>query len=563
MMTPTTVGFVVETVFLREGVNKSASVLMSLNVLNYAHEQLTPMLKSSPCTSHQVGGHHHRITSVLSMVAVSGYPDVTSGYVTAPNGLLNITPCHAMEHHIATPQCLFALLSLLLVSLVAAFIPQSSEDGLVGIRSRLWMLQSVTNFFYIPMSRGQSSCNSSSSTVPPKSGQSRTRGRQMVQKRQHSASDGSKNGRKDSSGRRGKEKKLDDILFKDMKEPFGCPYHWRRPDMWAVCRFFRRPPGKEFHRLKDHLDEYHKLDHFCDRCNQGFKLESEFVAHNQTGFCQVDGARDYLRGFDKIQAAQLCDTRSANSRFKRSSTYKEKWKVIYHILFPDVEESGIPDPYLDPNVRDVFRYFQSSDFNILTTPDDFNNWRIDQPSNNLSLEQPGHAQGHDPPADLDDNLAGISIGTEAIDHTFRFSPEGVGGFTPSLPVASYENFSGVDDSNDRMSHPQYLNPATVLHLNNMSNDFLSPRQRWQPSSEYSSGELLLSQDNRTWASSTTQVSAPYMQPQRGTNQTGLSQFSVPSVPGAEDQLEIGGQFPKGVIPRTSDTDQSNISKSPG
>lgn len=580
---------------------------MSLNVLTYAHEQLTPMLKSSPSTSSQIGGHQHQITSVLSTVAVSAYPDVTSGYITAPNDLPNITPYHAMEHLVATPPYLFALLSLLLLSLIAALIPQSSEDGLARIRNRLSMLQSSSNFLHIPMSRGVSSCNSSSSTVPPKSGQSRTRGGQKGQKRPRSVSDGSKSGGQDPNDggqdpngggeepndKPVKKKNLNGILFMDEQKPFGCPYYWRRPDMWAACGYFRRA-GKEVHRLKDHLNAYHKLEYFydyiCPNCHQPFQLESVFVAHNrifkQTGFCQADETRDYLRGFDDVQAAQL--TKSATSQFSRDHNLSDvdKWKKTFSILFPDVEESGIPDPLHDPTWRDTSRHLQSSGIIVPTTPGNFNDWRRTQPSKNLSLQQIVHSgpspsfsgQMHDAPTNRDDHLIEISTGTQAINQTYPFSPEGVRGPIPSFTVNDHELLPNLDDSGERISHHHYLDPNILSQFDNMPGSILSPRRQFRPPSNISSNELRASQGGLTWASST-QDSAPSMHNPPGTSQIVPSyslpeffhenfeideaQFGVLPSPSAEDHVWIGEQFPKGMTARTSNVDQGNTSKSPG
>lgn len=464
---------------------------------------------------------------------------------------------------------------MLLFSLVATFISQSS-DGVAGTLDKPSKLQSLPNVFHLPMSRGEPSSNIPSSTGNPKAGHSGPRGGRRGQKRRHSASGGSENGQGDGNGKpKGQEEEMSDALFQAIKKPFMCPYYCRRPDMWAECGKFRFQGGREFHRLKAHLYEAHLLKYLCESCNQGFELEDKYEEHRQ--ICQAERPRDYLLGFDKVQDDQLRAMSSPTSRLRGKLKDKDKWELIYQIVFPDVEKSGIPDPSYEPNMRDTIRYgrwLELNNINFCFTPDDVSSWQRTQPSNDLSLgqfDQPGRspnfqAQIHDAPADGNAHWAGTFTRTQDDDirRTHHLFPDGSSCFAPSSVVGGHERSPAVEN---RQSY--HSNMHTMSQLNDMTENFLSPPPRWAPPSDISSGELPPSQGGMTWGSSAAQDSAPYSQAS-GFSQVALHsplpeflyseldqpQFSGPSEPGLEDQLQIGALFPP-------DTGQSKKVKPPG
>jgi len=268
-----------------------------------------------------------------------------------------------------------------------------------------------------------------------------------------------------------------------------------------------------------------------------------------------------LLGFDNHQYGQLRSLSAKKSQLRGKLDDKDKWNHIYRIVFPDVKESGLPNPFYEPNIRDTIRYercLKSSNLIFQITPEDVRDWQRSQPSNNLSLEQfdqPGHSpsfqlQIHEAPVDRPAQWADTLA-----NHPF---PDENNSFTTSSMGDGHVRIPSVDNRNS-----YYPNTHTMSQLNDLADNFLSPSPRWTSPSEIGSRGGL------TWGSSAAQGSAPYSQAS-AISQIALhspptdllysemdqAQFSGPSVPGLEDQLQIGALFPP-------ETGQSKKFKPPG
>ncbi|KAI1332778.1 hypothetical protein F5Y16DRAFT_394085 [Xylariaceae sp. FL0255] len=125
---------------------------------------------------------------------------------------------------------------------------------------------------------------------------------------------------------------------------FAYPYFKRCPakyQSWSTCP---GPGWEEVHRVKEHLYRKHRQARdLCNRCEESFKNEQEFVDHQRAPEpCQL-GSKGPAEGFNTYQERQL------KSRKKKDGimTEVEQWISIFKILFPDVLPDKIPSPFYE------------------------------------------------------------------------------------------------------------------------------------------------------------------------------------------------------------------------
>lgn len=512
----------------------------------------------------------------MSFTSVSLVRNVTSISVTAKNDLFDRSPRY--PSHIAASQCFALLLLLLFLSFYATCIPPSF-DSISGAHNAISMFNSIPDLLQLWMRRIQASCITLGSSQPPQSGYSGSRDSQGGQKRKSNSSDGSNHGKKakrtgnDGSnasnpprgdkaeeedekpkkeGKKPKKVKTwKEKLFNDDNEPYGCPYFWRRPDMWAVCRGFRRS-GAEIHRLKEHLYKHHRC-YLCNKCLQSFEHKIEFTEHNKAKPCLAGGPRDFLLGFDDFQMEQL-DPHTEGSPLKGALAPNIKWKTIYSILFPDVEWSGIPNPLENPDTRDVLRWTREDCINSLKMPFDFDEWRKNQSSTNLILDTP----------DLDDQFFSWAFEPQDTNPTSHSSPAKFDGITSSGRTEGHEYLCEVGSGNVRRIPSHHMKP--VPQFGTVPSSLLSPPRRLQASSsEMDSNEP----PSQTWGSSITyrsgsQVPSAIVQaapacrpPDAGHDKPEIYDSQITASSAHEDRTEIGGQFLDPMLLTISDASQSN------
>jgi hypothetical protein len=94
---------------------------------------------------------------------------------------------------------------------------------------------------------------------------------------------------------------------------------------------------------REHLRRKHVLEKLqCERCWREFTLKQEFEEHdgaiNSHNECQLlDKPRGYTNVMSQRQRSRIYDRRKS----REVGTDDEKWRVIYHILFP---LEAIPSP---------------------------------------------------------------------------------------------------------------------------------------------------------------------------------------------------------------------------
>ncbi|KAI1359619.1 hypothetical protein F5Y08DRAFT_344484 [Xylaria arbuscula] len=122
---------------------------------------------------------------------------------------------------------------------------------------------------------------------------------------------------------------------------FACPYLKYNPSKYQRCR---GPGWLDVHRVKEHLYRKHRQPKFkCMRCCEHFDSEQPYVNHQRAPVpCQLRDPEP-IEGFNADQEKQL------KSRKKKDHivTEADKWRAVFHILFPDVKTKEIPSPFYE------------------------------------------------------------------------------------------------------------------------------------------------------------------------------------------------------------------------
>ncbi|ETS05791.1 hypothetical protein M419DRAFT_71321 [Trichoderma reesei RUT C-30] len=121
----------------------------------------------------------------------------------------------------------------------------------------------------------------------------------------------------------------------DARKPLACPFHKRDPLFYGHGKFGVCATGiwTTYHRVRDHIRRKHlRPRHLCERCFAAFRNQAGLQRHSALQ-CIANENDPYLSSTDweRLRAARI-----------RNKPDDEKWKQMYHVLFPNEE---IPNPY--------------------------------------------------------------------------------------------------------------------------------------------------------------------------------------------------------------------------
>ncbi|KAF1994367.1 hypothetical protein P154DRAFT_447722 [Amniculicola lignicola CBS 123094] len=127
----------------------------------------------------------------------------------------------------------------------------------------------------------------------------------------------------------------------NVPEPrFACPFYKRNPRRHLTFTSCRDPGFTTVARLKEHLYRRHLLPIQCNRCCATFSTEPLLREHQRDARgCEIREQAP-LEGFNKDQERKLKSKR----RSPVVQTEEDKWKRVYHILFPDDPAEAMPSP---------------------------------------------------------------------------------------------------------------------------------------------------------------------------------------------------------------------------
>ncbi|KAK1759753.1 hypothetical protein QBC47DRAFT_372993 [Echria macrotheca] len=151
----------------------------------------------------------------------------------------------------------------------------------------------------------------------------------------------------DEGADRGKRRTGKKPLDNDDSNPdsgFACPYFKYNPAMYKKAQNCPGPGWPSVHRVKEHLYRRHRQPKYrCGRCWQPFKDERSHLEHQRlTDPCALRDI-EHVEGFDAGQERSLRSRRRVNP--ERSEV--AKWREVFKILFPHVEDEDIPTPFYD------------------------------------------------------------------------------------------------------------------------------------------------------------------------------------------------------------------------
>ncbi|RYP13273.1 hypothetical protein DL765_006947 [Monosporascus sp. GIB2] len=143
----------------------------------------------------------------------------------------------------------------------------------------------------------------------------------------------------DGRGNAGRNRKVP-RLDEPAQQKIACPFMKRHPVEFSTWRTCLGPGFSDINRMKEHLKRRHYREHGCGRCGEHFKtnllLQQHMRAVKPCPLREIETAMGFIT---QLQWNEIS--------MKKRGAILDRWKEIYIILFPEVEESQIPGPFHD------------------------------------------------------------------------------------------------------------------------------------------------------------------------------------------------------------------------
>lgn len=131
------------------------------------------------------------------------------------------------------------------------------------------------------------------------------------------------------------------IESSEMATRFACPFYKHEPHRFRSRRTCPGPGWLTVHRMKEHLYRAHCQSIYCPRCYATFDAESDLSNHLRLAQCSVTEPQP-IDGIDR-ETLKVLRKRSPAFRLE-----EDKWRDVYHLLFPEVALEDIPSPCKSP-----------------------------------------------------------------------------------------------------------------------------------------------------------------------------------------------------------------------
>lgn len=118
---------------------------------------------------------------------------------------------------------------------------------------------------------------------------------------------------------------------------FACPFYKHEPSRYRNRRTCPGPGWPTVHRMKEHLYRGHVQSVYCPRCYTMFDADLDLSNHLRSAQCNVS-APEPIEGIDR-ETLKALRKRSSALRLE-----EDKWRDVYHLLFPEVAMEDIPSP---------------------------------------------------------------------------------------------------------------------------------------------------------------------------------------------------------------------------
>lgn len=127
------------------------------------------------------------------------------------------------------------------------------------------------------------------------------------------------------------------IESSEMATRFACPFYKHEPHRFRSRRTCPGPGWPTVHRMKEHLYRAHGQSIYCPRCYGTFDKENDLSNHLRSAQCSVTEPQP----IDGIDRETLAILRKRSPAFRLE---EDKWRDVYHLLFPEVALEDIPSP---------------------------------------------------------------------------------------------------------------------------------------------------------------------------------------------------------------------------
>jgi hypothetical protein len=123
----------------------------------------------------------------------------------------------------------------------------------------------------------------------------------------------------------------------DTGSRFACPFFKHEPNRFCNRRTCPGPGWPTVHRMKEHLYRAHAQSIYCPRCYVMFDADVDLSNHLRSAQCPVTEPQP-IEGIDR-ETLKALRKRSPALRLE-----EDKWRDVYHLLFPEVALEDIPSP---------------------------------------------------------------------------------------------------------------------------------------------------------------------------------------------------------------------------
>jgi hypothetical protein len=118
---------------------------------------------------------------------------------------------------------------------------------------------------------------------------------------------------------------------------FACPFYKHKPHRYRTRRTCPGPGWTTVHRMKEHLYRAHAQSIYCPRCYSMFDADTDLSTHLRSQDCQLSAPQP-VEGIER-ETLKVLRKRSPALRLE-----EDKWRDVYRLLFPNVDETDIPSP---------------------------------------------------------------------------------------------------------------------------------------------------------------------------------------------------------------------------
>jgi hypothetical protein len=145
------------------------------------------------------------------------------------------------------------------------------------------------------------------------------------------------NDNEDDGSNKRRRTSLATVESSELGSKFACPFYKHEPSRFHNRRTCPGPGWPTVHRMKEHLYRAHAQPIYCPRCYVMFDADIDLSSHLRSAQCSVTAPQP-IEGIDR-ETLKALRKRSPVLRLE-----EDRWRDVYHLLFPGVALEDIPSP---------------------------------------------------------------------------------------------------------------------------------------------------------------------------------------------------------------------------